>query len=73
MLKPRPLYLDCLKKRQVALGDTHRDTLSSMKDLAALYSNQGKYAEAKALYLECLKQRQVDSIAGQSVINYDRY
>ena len=57
----------------MALGDTHRDTLSSMNDLAALYSNQGKYAEAKALYLECLKQRQVDSIAGQSVINYDRY
>ena len=31
------------------------DTLTSMNNLAGLYHNQGKYAEAEPLYLECLK------------------
>ena len=60
MLKrAEPLFLECLKQRQVALGDTHPDTLRSMNNLAILYHSQGKYAEAEPLYLECLKQRQV--------------
>ena len=39
-------------------GIDHPDTLSSINDLALLYSNQGKYAEAEPLYKEALAGRQ---------------
>ena len=59
-----PLYLECLKKRKLELGDSHPDTLSAMNNLANLYDDQGKYAEAEPLYLECLAKREV--VLGES-------
>ena len=37
------------------LGEEHPDTLTSMDNLAFLYRNQGKYAEAEPLYTKVLE------------------
>ena len=37
------------------MGQNHPNTLSSMNNLANLYRNQGKYAEAEPLYVDCLR------------------
>jgi serine/threonine protein kinase len=49
----RAIYL-----RRRVLGNTHRDTLSSMYQLAALYLLQNKYAEAESLDSEVLEAQQ---------------
>ena len=57
------MYLDCLDKRKIVLGDTHPDTLTSLNNLAILYYKaglngaQGRYEKAEPLYLECLDKR----------------
>ena len=38
----------------------HPDTLDSMKNLAAIYENQGRYAAAEPLYTKCLEGRKVN-------------
>ena len=37
------------------LGPEHPDTLASWSNLAAVYNNQGKYAQAEALYRQSLE------------------
>src|SRR4051794_20331601 len=40
-----------------ALGPRHPNTLQSMNNLAVLYKDQGRYAEAEPLYREALQGR----------------
>ena len=39
--KAEPLYVDCLQKMRVALGNNHPSALISMNNLADLYESQG--------------------------------
>jgi tetratricopeptide (TPR) repeat protein len=49
-----------LELRQRVLGERHRDTLTSMHELAELYRFQGEYAKAEALFVQTLEiQRRV--------------
>ncbi len=41
--------------RQRVLGEDHRDTLTSMNDLADLHRRQGKYAQAETVYTKVLE------------------
>jgi hypothetical protein len=36
-----------MEKRKQVLGDDHPDTLTSMANLAATYSNQGRWKDAE--------------------------
>ena len=47
-----PLYVECLQKKKVVLGENHPSTLSSINNLAGLYESQGRYDEAEPLYVE---------------------
>ena len=40
--KAEPLYVDCLQRTRVSLGENHPSTLTYMHNLAGLYENQGK-------------------------------
>jgi tetratricopeptide (TPR) repeat protein len=40
-----------------ALGDTHRDTMSTMNSLAVVHTDQGRYAAAEALHSTLLELR----------------
>ncbi len=44
-----------LSEQSFLLGDDHPSTLLSMNNLANVYRNQGRYAEAEPLYLETLE------------------
>jgi eukaryotic-like serine/threonine-protein kinase len=46
-----------LALRQRVLGETHADTLSSMRQLGALYSSQGKNGPAESLLTKVLEQQ----------------
>ncbi len=46
-----------LEIRRRELGNDHRDTLTSINDLAVLHKFQGDYKEAEVLYLEALDGR----------------
>ena len=50
-----PLHLRALEARERVLGKEHRDTLTSVNDLAMLYDEQGRRGEAEPLYLRALK------------------
>ena len=39
--KAEPLFVDCLQRSRVALGDNHPSTLISIDSLAGLYESQG--------------------------------
>jgi Tfp pilus assembly protein PilF len=53
------------------LGPEHPDTLRSMNNLAVVYDDQGKYAQAEALYSQTLEiQRRV--LPGPTSINLER-
>ncbi|KAJ3300743.1 Kinesin light chain 3 [Borealophlyctis nickersoniae] len=55
--KAELLYTDCLERRRGMLGEDHPNTLTSINNLATLYSNQGKHEKAGLLYAECLERR----------------
>jgi tetratricopeptide (TPR) repeat protein len=57
--KAEPLYLECLDKRKMLLGDDHVNTLHSMNNLGNLYDDKGNYDKAEKLYLECLDKRKI--------------
>ncbi len=42
-----PLYLETVETQKRVLGDDHPDTLISINNLATLYENQGRWAEAE--------------------------
>ena len=44
--------------REQQVGPQHPDTASSLNNLAALYSNQGKYEQAEPLYQRALAIRE---------------
>jgi Tetratricopeptide repeat len=48
------MYLQALTGCEKALRPDHRLTLATVKNLGALYWNQGKLAEAKQMYLRAL-------------------
>src|SRR5208282_2855945 len=53
-----PLYQEALGIRQKILGPDHRDTATSLNNLAGLYWAMGEYAKAEPLYQETLQIRQ---------------
>ena len=54
--KAELLFMAGLKQRQIALSETHPDTLKSMKNLANLYYKEGQFAKPEPLYMACLEQ-----------------
>ena len=52
------LHQRALAIREKALGPDHPDVATSLNNLAALYSKQGKYAEAEPLYKRSLAIRE---------------
>jgi tetratricopeptide (TPR) repeat protein len=54
-----PLYVECLQKMKVVLGENHPNTMTFINDLALLYYSQGRYDEAEPLYVECLQKKKV--------------
>ena len=51
--KAESLYMDCLQRRRVTLGDDHPDTLLSMNNLAWLYNNQGNLQASVHNVIKC--------------------
>jgi tetratricopeptide (TPR) repeat protein len=51
------LYLRALAIREQQLGAQHSDTAQSLNNLANLYQDQGKYAQAEPLYQRALAIR----------------
>ena len=49
------MYVEVLTERRKQLGDDHKDTIGSINNLAHLYKQQGKYADAEKLYVEALE------------------
>ncbi|CAL1136673.1 unnamed protein product, partial [Cladocopium goreaui] len=49
---------ECLRIRQVKLGEDHLDTLPSLNNLAMVLQAQGRLVEAEPLYREALEKRQ---------------
>ncbi|MGB2926365.1 MAG: tetratricopeptide repeat protein, partial [Limnothrix sp.] len=49
-----PLYIDALQMRKELLGDRHPDVAQSLNNIAGLYYNQEKYAEAMPLFEQAL-------------------
>jgi len=47
--------MQALAIRQKALPEGHPDIAVSLNDLAALYQNQGRFAEAETLFLQALE------------------
>jgi Flp pilus assembly protein TadD len=50
------LYVENLRKMEVALNENHPDILGTIDNLAGLYVIQGRYEEAEHLYVECLQK-----------------
>ena len=50
--KAEKLYEECVEKRKAQLGETHRDTLLSMTNLAKVYSIQNKLEKAHVLFVD---------------------
>ncbi|KAJ3034332.1 Kinesin light chain 3 [Rhizophlyctis rosea] len=58
------VYLECWKRRSIALGDDHPDTLDCMFRLGKLYSEWGKCEEAEKFLSDCLTRRK--GVLGES-------
>lgn len=56
--KAENIFVECLKKRTIALGDSHPDVLLTMNNLALLYYKKNKHDKAEQLLIECLQKRQ---------------
>ena len=54
----QPLFQRALHIREQQLGPEHPDVASSLNNLANLYCEQGKYAEAEPLYQRALHIRE---------------
>jgi Tfp pilus assembly protein PilF len=54
------LYKEALQGRREVLGPHHPDTLTSLDNLATLYSDQGRHREAEPLYKEALNPHSSD-------------
>ena len=54
MPMPKPLYKRSLAIREKALGPDHPDVAQSLNNLAVLYRDQGRYADAEPLYKRSL-------------------
>ena len=52
------MYLRALKGYEKAWGAEHTSTLDTVNNLAVLYSDQGKIAEAEAMYMRALKEKE---------------
>jgi tetratricopeptide (TPR) repeat protein len=52
------LYEQSLAIKENTLGPNHPDVAQSLNNLAALYSNQGRYADAEPLYQRSLAMRE---------------
>ena len=57
MADAEALEVHVLELRKSTLGLEHRDTLSSMADLASTFCNEGCWTEAEALQLQALELR----------------
>ena len=53
--RAEPLLDERLEVSRRVLGEEHPDTLASMNNLAVLYLDQGKYAEAEPLLVKALE------------------
>jgi tetratricopeptide (TPR) repeat protein len=53
-----PIYTNVLEGQRRALGEEHPETLRTMRDLALLYTRQGKYAQAESLLRKALNSYQ---------------
>ena len=51
------LQVVVMEKRKQVLGDDHPDTLTSMANLACMYTNQGRRKEAETLYVVVMEKR----------------
>ena len=51
---PEPLYKRALAIREKALGPDHPDVAKSLNNLAGLYREQGRYADAEPLFKRSL-------------------
>ena len=58
MPRPSPSYKRSLKIRETKLGEDHPEVAASLNNLAVLYRNTGRYAEAEPLYQRSLKIRE---------------
>ena len=54
--KAEELYIACLDKRRILLGEDHPNTLNSMNNLAGLYLNMRRIEESKLLFKECYEK-----------------
>ena len=52
------MHQEVLELRETVLGKEHRDTLSSINNLAIALDNQGKYEEAEKICRRALSLRQ---------------
>ena len=62
--KAEPLFVACLEKRRISLGQDHPDTLLSMSNLAVLYMIQGQNEKAEPLFVACYEKQR--TALGQS-------
>jgi hypothetical protein len=62
--KAEPLYVACLEKMRIALGESHPDFLLSENGLALVYERQGQFRKAESLFALCLEKRLV--VLGES-------
>lgn len=49
MIEAEAMYLRALAGNKKACGPEHKSTLSMVKNLASLYTNQGKITETEAI------------------------
>lgn len=45
-------YVDCLRRKRKALGETHASTLLTATNLAHFYEARSRHEEAEALYTD---------------------
>jgi len=57
-VEAEPLYQRALDIREQALGAEHLDVAESQHNLANLYAEQGKYAEARSYYQGALRVKE---------------
>jgi hypothetical protein len=51
--------MECLEKRRVVLGESHPNTLQSLKMLAKSYLHHGKYDQFEPLFLKFIEKKGV--------------
>lgn len=57
LAKAEPLLRRAWESRLKALGPEHRDTLTTMNELALVLQGQGKFAEAETIHRQVLEAR----------------